>query len=90
MDLHSARGGVDLDMLAGFLAELGADADLVAKARAANSGKHVLDLADAAGLRLADKVAEQARLAAQQVVGESSRVSILITDRAGTIVAESG
>jgi len=90
MDLHSARGGVDLDMLAGFLAELGADADLVAKARAANSGKHVLDLADAAGLKLADKVAEHARLAAQKVVGENSRVSILITDRAGNIIAESG
>jgi cobalt-precorrin-5B (C1)-methyltransferase len=90
MDLHSARGGVDLDFLAGLLGELGADADLIARARTANTAKHALDLANSANLPLADRVADRARLAAQKVVGEAVHVAVLVVDRAGNVIGESG
>jgi cobalt-precorrin-5B (C1)-methyltransferase len=90
MDLHSGRGGVDLDFLAGLMAEIGGDADLVARARQANTAKHVLDIANAAGLKLADAVADRARLAAQARVSAATRVSVLVVDRAGAIVGTSG
>ncbi|CDP50568.1 Cobalt-precorrin-6 synthase, anaerobic [Devosia sp. DBB001] len=90
MDLHSARGAVDLDALAGILETLGANADLVGHARVANTANEVLQLAEAADLPLADAVARNARDAAQAVAGPSVRVDVLVVDRAGKIVGESG
>jgi len=90
MDLHSARGAVDLNALAADLAALGADADLVAATRSANTANHVLTLAQQAGLPLATRVAQQARDAAQAMVGDKVRVDVLVVDRAGKIVGESG
>ncbi|BAI76163.1 cobalamin biosynthesis protein (plasmid) [Azospirillum sp. B510] len=87
MDLHSKRNSVDFDWLAGRLADLGAGPELVARARGANTAAQVLGMADAAGLALADHVAELARRAAQDVLEDAPvAVEVLVTDRQGRIV----
>ena len=82
MDLHSARGTVDFAMLASLLPE-----GLRERALAANTANEVLALG---GVPLARAIAQQARDVAQAVVGESARVDVLVVDRAGQIVGESG
>ncbi len=89
LDLHSARSTVDMEGLAGMLGQLGASDDLVAQARDANTAKEVLDLATAAGLPLAQAVAEAARETARNTLRDADvAVGILITARDGAIVAE--
>src|SRR5262249_36808943 len=60
-DLHSGRSQVDNRLLAQALAELGATAAQLEAARQANTANEVLAIAHAAGLPLADRIAEQAR-----------------------------
>lgn len=88
LDLHSARSTVDLDVLSDMLQTLGADAELNAKARTANTANEVLTLAQNASLSLADTVAGAAQQAAAAIVGTNTKIGILITDRFGTIVGE--
>ena len=89
MDLHSKRNSVDFDWLAERLAELGAGPELIAETRGANTAAQVLGMADAAGLPLADHVAELARRAAQDVLEDAPvAVEVLVTDRQGRIVGE--
>jgi cobalt-precorrin-5B (C1)-methyltransferase len=90
MDLHSGRSSVDLTMLAGVLEEMGAGADIVAATLRANTANEVLVLCEKAGLPIADAIAERARVAAQRMVGASTVVDVLIVDRVGRIVGESG
>ncbi|MDP6344816.1 MAG: cobalt-precorrin-5B (C(1))-methyltransferase, partial [Alphaproteobacteria bacterium] len=90
LDLHSGRSSVDFTWLADRLAELGGDGELLAAARAANTAQQVLELARAAGLPLADMVADRARVAAAEVVGEAVAVEVLIFDRQGELVGRSG
>ncbi len=82
MDLHSARGTVDFAALAALL-----PAELQAQARAANTANEVLALG---GPLLATKIAELARQRAQAIAGTQIQVDIIVVDRAGTIVGESG
>jgi cobalt-precorrin-5B (C1)-methyltransferase len=82
MDLHSARGSVDFEMLAGLLPE-----ELRERAREANTANEVLGLG---GTALASEVARVARERAQEMVGDAARVAVLVVDRAGVIVGESG
>lgn len=90
LDLHSARSTVDFDALAGFLADLGASAPLIADARAANTANEVAALAEDAGVDLAGAVARSAREKAQQVLGGNAvRAHILIVNRSGRIMARS-
>ena len=88
MDLHSGRSTVDRELLAGMLRDLGAGEALVDAARRANTANEVLGLATAAGLPLAQAVAEAARAQGQRLVGPATRVAILLIDRGGQIVAE--
>jgi cobalt-precorrin-5B (C1)-methyltransferase len=88
MDLHSGRSSVDFEVLAARLAELGADAELIERAKNANTAKEVLGLATVAELDLPGAVAERARHEAQRIVGAGSAVSVLVVDRTGQIVAE--
>ncbi|MEE3627829.1 cobalt-precorrin-5B (C(1))-methyltransferase [Nitrospirillum sp. BR 11752] len=91
MDLHSKRHAVDLGWLAGVLADLGADADLLAQARGANTALQVLHLADAAGLAVADRVATMARDVAVGVLGDAPiSVDVLVIDRQGGIIGQAG
>ena len=81
MDLHSGRSTVDFEMLAALLSE---QRDAVLSANTANE---VLALG---GPILARQIAELARSRAQDIVGEATRVDVLVVDRAGAIVGESG
>ena len=90
LDLHSARSAVDVQSLANILQELGASPYIVDRARRAESANAVLEVAEAGGPALADIVAQQARDQAQQVVGHAARVDVLVIDRQGAIVGESG
>lgn len=88
LDLHSGRSQIDLPWLAGQLAMLGADAATIAHALEANSALHVLHLADAAGLPLADVVVETARTTALRVLdGAPITVDVVAVDREGRIRA---
>ncbi len=86
LDLHSGRSQVDFDRLSATLEGLGADAALLDEVRQANTAKQVLDLAQAAGLRLADAVAGEARAVACARLPADTTVEVLIVDRAGVVV----
>jgi cobalt-precorrin-5B (C1)-methyltransferase len=91
LDVHSKRSTVDLARLAGHLAALGGDEALVARAKAANSGLEVLELAQAAGLALGSAVAGEAAEVARGVLGAAPvAVEVLLFDRQGNLVGESG
>ena len=90
MDLHSSRSRVDMQALAGMLASLGADKDTVAKARTANTAGQVLEMAQAQGLALGDLIARQAREAAMATLAGDTDVDIMVFDRNGERVGESG
>ena len=81
MDLHSGRSQVEMEALAALL-----PAGLVEAARTANTANEVLGLG---GAPLAHMIAQLARDKAQAVVGDATRVDILVVDRSGQIVAES-
>ncbi|MBO8187460.1 cobalt-precorrin-5B (C(1))-methyltransferase [Streptomyces spirodelae] len=90
MDLHSKRSQVDK----GFLAELavagGADGELAARIREANTGLAALQLCTAADVPLGDLVAAAARDEALAVLrGAPVAVDVLCIDRGGTIVGRS-
>jgi cobalt-precorrin-5B (C1)-methyltransferase len=86
LDLHSGRSQVDLDWLAERLGELGADAELKARARGANTANQVLEIARQAGLPLGDVVAERAQAAAVDVLNGDTQVEVLIVSRQGEFV----
>jgi cobalt-precorrin-5B (C1)-methyltransferase len=91
LDLHSGRSQVNLDALALTLRQAGGDEELCRQARTANTALEVLQLAQAAALPLGDRVAERARQAAQQVLGDTPvAVDVVVIDRAGTIVGRAG
>lgn len=90
LDLHSGRSTVDLHFLVEMLQELGVSDDDVQRVRGANSANEVLTIAMAAGVPLAEAVAKRARDHAQSNVGQAIYVDVLIVDRGGSIVGESG
>jgi cobalt-precorrin-5B (C1)-methyltransferase len=81
MDLHSGRSTVDFEVLADLLPEQRA------AVLGANTANEVLALG---GPLLAAKVALMARDKAQALVGAGVRVDVLVVDRTGVIVGESG
>ncbi len=90
LDLHSKRGQVDHDWLAGQAEALGASAALVAEIRAANSALHVLELSRQADLPIGEAVACAAAVTAQQVVdAAATKVDVVVFDRQGGLVAHS-
>lgn len=88
LDLHSGRSQVDMDWLAGQADALGAGPDLRAKILAANTALEVLELTRAAGLDLPATIAAQARNAALATLrGAPVIVDVMVTDRAGALIA---
>jgi cobalt-precorrin-5B (C1)-methyltransferase len=76
LDLHSGRSQVDLDSLARRAG--------MPEIAAANTALEALQLAQAAGVPLADRVADAARHAAQEVLGTAEiEVDVLVIDRTG-------
>lgn len=84
MDLHSKRGAVDLAFLAEQIRALGGSGADIQDVLSANSAMDAWARADAAGLPLAQRIADMARISACGVL-ESSAVAldIALFDRAG-------
>jgi cobalt-precorrin-5B (C1)-methyltransferase len=86
LDLHSKRGAVDLDFLAGF-----AQGETAQAIKSANSAKHAFEIAADAGLALAPAVAHAAwRTAAKALRGAPSELEVVIFDRDGALLARTG
>ncbi len=86
LDLHSKRGAVDLDFLAGFAGQ-----DAAKAIRAANSAKHAFEIAAAAGVNIGESVAQAAwRTAARVFRDTPCELEIVIFDRDGGLLARTG
>jgi cobalt-precorrin-5B (C1)-methyltransferase len=86
-DLHSKRGEVDLDILAGFAKAAGGSEDLCARIVRANTAAEAFTLAQTEGVALGDAVARAAQQTAKQVVeGRDIDVEIAVFDREQVLV----
>jgi cobalt-precorrin-5B (C1)-methyltransferase len=89
LDLHSARSQVDFGRLADDALAAGGAPQLAAGIRAANTAMQALELAQAAGIPLADRVAADAReVAVAKLAGAPIEVEVLVVDREGHVVGE--
>ena len=87
LDLHSARGSVDLAALAEFAAAAGGGVGLRARILASNTAAEAFAHAQADGIALGDAVAAAARKAAAAVVeGRGISVDTVLFDRDGRLV----
>ena len=90
LDLHSSRSQVDFDRLADTIAACGGDETLQDQCRNANTAKQVLELCQAANVKIADTISRQACESARATLDGACAVEIVITDRSGTIIARHG
>jgi len=90
LDLHSSRSQVDFDRLADTIAACGGDETLQDQCRDANTAKQVLELCQAANVKIADTIARRACESARATLDGAYAVEIVITDRSGTIIARHG
>jgi cobalt-precorrin-5B (C1)-methyltransferase len=91
LDLHSGRSRVDLDALAVAAREAGADAELAAELRAANTALGALRRSRARGFDLGGLVATRALAAVRRVLDPAPvRADVVVIDRAGQIVGRAG
>ena len=93
LDLHSKRGRVDNEWLAGLLLRAGGSSELCGEAREANTAQHVLERAREAdaqlAARLGELVAEAAWTAAARVLeGAGIALDVAVFDRAGALVGK--
>ena len=89
LDLHSDRSQVDFSRLAAWAREAGGGPDLVSAVAGARTGLQALQLAQAAGVPLADAVAAAALETARRVLGGAPvRVEVAVVDREGHVVGE--
>jgi cobalt-precorrin-5B (C1)-methyltransferase len=88
LDVHSKRGAVDFNWLAGQVESLTHDAALVERVRDANTANEVIDLVREAGLDLGAAVAEAAwKTAARPLAGSGIALDVTVFDRQGQLVA---
>ncbi|MGQ7794380.1 cobalt-precorrin-5B (C(1))-methyltransferase [Faunimonas sp. B44] len=91
LDLHSSRSEIDRAFLAELSREAGGSAALAGRIMAANTAAEALSLASAEGVPLASAVAERARASARSVLRDAPiLVNVLVVDRAGAPLAETG
>ncbi len=91
LDLHSSRSEVDHDFLAELARNAGANDAVSAAIEKANTAAEALKLAEESGVPLAALVAESARRTAKETLGPAPvAVNILVVDRDGKILAETG
>ena len=84
LDLHSARSQVDFRALA----TLSPDQTVAERISAANTAAEGLSIATGSGINLAERVAQGALSTATDTLrGAPVAVEVIVTDRAGTIVA---
>ncbi|MDR3437554.1 cobalt-precorrin-5B (C(1))-methyltransferase [Telmatospirillum sp.] len=84
LDLHSGATPVDLAWLAGLVGDLGGGADLVARARQAQSAAQILAMAE--DLPLAQAVAVRARETALAVLVGGVDIDVAVFDRTGRLI----
>ncbi|MEP3277776.1 MAG: cobalt-precorrin-5B (C(1))-methyltransferase [Stappiaceae bacterium] len=90
LDLHSARGSVDFDVLAQFMEEAGADKKSVKQTRSANTAKQVFDTAARNNIPLADVIAQAACRTVCDVLRDAPiSANVLVIDRSGKVVGQS-
>ena len=93
LDLHSKRGRVDNEWLAGIVRDAGGSPELSDAARQANTAQHVLELAREAGTNVAARVgnlvADAAWMTAARALGESGiALDVAVFDRAGALAGK--
>lgn len=87
MDLHSKRSQVDKTWLASLLNTLGAEDEIVEKAKLANTALEILNDAKANELDIGNLVAEKAKqIVDDKLTDETIEIEILICDRSGQLV----
>lgn len=88
LDLHARRSELDRDALAALATARGAPAVLAERISGANTGLEALQLADAAGIALAEAVARGALASARAVLADAPiALDVLIVDRDGAPIA---
>lgn len=90
LDLHSKRGEVDRVWLAGQAAAAGASADAASMIGSANTIAQVFATLTGAEVPLADRVAAAAWNTAAATLGPGTALDVLIVDRTGTLLGQSG
>jgi len=90
MDLHSRHSSIDLEQLAQWAADAGADAGLQQDIREANTSQQALAMASKAGVPLGDAVCQHALDFARSVVPAQVQVEVFAIDRQGGIVGHAG
>ncbi len=89
LDLHSARGSVELGALAGLARSAGGSETLARRIVGANTTAEAFAEAEAVGITLGDAVAHAAwRVAAQMLEGTDIALDIAIFDREGRMVGQ--
>lgn len=86
LDLHSKRGSVDLDWLAGRIWDAGGKAELAEAVRGAETAGRALQLAKVVDYPVADLVAAAARNTVLEQLSGETAVDVLIFDRTGELV----
>jgi cobalt-precorrin-5B (C1)-methyltransferase len=90
LDLHSGRSQVNLETLARWAGELGAN-DLTRRLiKEANTASEALTIAQQQNLPLGQVVAEKAQQVALEEVNGKVAIEVLVYDRDGTMVADTG
>ena len=91
LDLHSKRGSVDFDFLAGEVRAAGGAPGFVGAMRGANTALEVLDCCRATGIAIADRIADRAWVPAAAVIaGRGIELEVALFDRAGHFLASTG
>ncbi|BCH27488.1 cobalt-precorrin-5B (C(1))-methyltransferase [Mesorhizobium sp. L-8-3] len=89
LDVHSKRGGADLDALAAVALEAGADAGLAERIRGSNMVAEAFQIAVAEGLPLGDTIAAKAWATAAAVLDDPAvELEILVFDRNGVFLGQ--
>ncbi|MFM0339700.1 cobalt-precorrin-5B (C(1))-methyltransferase [Paraburkholderia fungorum] len=86
LDLHSRHSSIDLQQLAAWAAEDGADAALQAAILAANTSQQAVALARAQHVPLGDIVCRHALAVARAIVPPQVAVEMFAIDRQGTLI----
>ncbi|MGF6770800.1 cobalt-precorrin-5B (C1)-methyltransferase [Paraburkholderia sp. GAS199] len=86
LDLHSRHSSIDLDSLASWAAQEGADADLQQAIRGSNTSQQAVALAHARNVPLADIVCAHALAVARDIVPPQVEIEMFAIDRAGTLI----
>lgn len=91
LDLHSKRGSVDLAALSVIVTELGGGEELVRSVNGANTALEALTLCRAAGLPIAEAVAERGFATAATLIADlGMELEVVLFDRSGGFLATTG